>query len=162
MIELEYRIQVMDNAVVHHSLTCSWASSFAQPVLEQNPFFLSEIRNYYFPLKVLHLTCRVKKSTSLSIPLGMCFVPYLMYFLVQLAIDGKILLCFCFWTGLQVNWGDWSKSVAWGFQASPWLQTLLSHSPSYSCLPLTPRLSFDALGFHQTLALLLSSNLSEV
>lgn len=35
MIELEYRIQVMDSAVVHHSLTCSWASSFAQPVLEQ-------------------------------------------------------------------------------------------------------------------------------
>lgn len=29
----------------------------------------------------------------MSKPLGMFFVPYLMYFLVQLAIDGKIFLC---------------------------------------------------------------------
>lgn len=80
-----------------------------------------EIPNCYFQLKVLDLTCSVKSCTSLSKPSIICFVPYYMcvslffFFLIQLAINGKILVLqfiafvlICKWiklTGVRVKHG---------------------------------------------------------
>lgn len=134
IIKLKYRIQVMDSAPLTDQCPASfWAKT--------------EIPNYYFPLKVLDLTCRVKRSISLSKLLGMCFVPYLMYFLFQLAIDAKIPLCFLLvgWFASKLRWLEWKCFLGpRGFPLAvvPQLQLFLSASNTQAqfwCLGLPPK-----------------------